>query len=150
MAPTSGDHAPSPQPGVTIEQKVRWGDMDAMGHVNNTALFQYCESARVAYLESLGLDQSEANTAAGLGMVRAALNFRRQVRYPATLTVTANVTATSERSFTLSYIIGDAANGQTVADGESVCVWVDYRQGKALPLPEELVAAIAKVERGGK
>ena len=33
---------------------VRWGDMDAMGHVNNIMLFQYMESARVGFFETMG------------------------------------------------------------------------------------------------
>ena len=33
---------------------IRWGDMDAMGHVNNTVYFRYFESARIEYLRSLG------------------------------------------------------------------------------------------------
>ena len=34
---------------------IRWGDMDAMGHVNNTVYFRYIESARIAWLEQAGL-----------------------------------------------------------------------------------------------
>jgi acyl-ACP thioesterase len=33
---------------------IRWGDMDAYGHVNNTVYFRYMEQARVEYLEKLG------------------------------------------------------------------------------------------------
>lgn len=33
---------------------VRWGDMDAMGHVNNTAYSRYLETARIEWLVSLG------------------------------------------------------------------------------------------------
>jgi hypothetical protein len=29
---------------------IRWGDMDAMGHVNNTVYFRYLESARIEWL----------------------------------------------------------------------------------------------------
>jgi acyl-CoA thioester hydrolase len=42
---------------------VRWGDMDAMGHVNNIIYFQYLESARIGYFEMLmgwtGRDEGE-------------------------------------------------------------------------------------------
>ena len=33
---------------------VRWGDMDAMGHVNNTVYFRYLENARIAWMEAIG------------------------------------------------------------------------------------------------
>ena len=29
---------------------IRWGDMDAMGHVNNTLYFRYCEIVRIEWL----------------------------------------------------------------------------------------------------
>ena len=32
---------------------IRWGDMDAMGHVNNTVYFRYMEQARIEWLESI-------------------------------------------------------------------------------------------------
>ncbi|MEP7084173.1 MAG: thioesterase family protein, partial [Betaproteobacteria bacterium] len=28
---------------------IRWGDMDAMGHVNNTIYFRYMEQVRVSW-----------------------------------------------------------------------------------------------------
>ena len=33
---------------------IRWGDMDAYGHVNNTVFFRFMEQCRVEYLEKLG------------------------------------------------------------------------------------------------
>src|SRR5262245_7570674 len=39
---------------VVIDQDVRWGDLDAYGHVNNTVFFRFFESARIAYFEAIG------------------------------------------------------------------------------------------------
>ena len=33
---------------------IRWGDMDAMGHVNNTIYFRYLEIVRIEWMQSLG------------------------------------------------------------------------------------------------
>ena len=33
---------------------MRWGDMDAMGHVNNTTYFRYLETIRIDWLHSIG------------------------------------------------------------------------------------------------
>ena len=35
---------------------IRWGDMDALGHVNNTVYFRYMEQARIGWLEALGVN----------------------------------------------------------------------------------------------
>ena len=33
---------------------IRWGDMDAMGHVNNTVYFRYLESTRIDWFDKIG------------------------------------------------------------------------------------------------
>jgi Thioesterase-like superfamily len=33
---------------------MRWGDMDAMGHVNNTLYFRYLETVRIEWMRSIG------------------------------------------------------------------------------------------------
>jgi acyl-CoA thioester hydrolase len=33
---------------------LRWGDMDAMGHVNNAQYFRYLETARIDWMRSMG------------------------------------------------------------------------------------------------
>jgi acyl-CoA thioester hydrolase len=133
--------------GVRVEIPVRWGDMDALGHVNNAIYFQYCEVARFAVFEALRIRECQAKPSDGPGLVRAELNFRRQVKYPATLEVEAHVTASSEKSFTIGYTLRDRSDGELVADGSSICVWVDYDGPRALPLPTALRAAIARLEQ---
>ena len=38
----------------TSHMKLRWGDMDAFGHVNNTIYFRYMEQTRIEWLERAG------------------------------------------------------------------------------------------------
>ena len=133
--------------GVTIEQPIRWGDLDSLGHVNNIIFFQFCESARIAYFERIELDRFKRKATDGPGLVAAKLNFRRQLRYPGTVAVSANVTRIGGKAFTLSYAIRDVADGEIAADGDSVCVWVDYQAGRAMPLPEPLIEKIRLLER---
>ncbi|MHC4392399.1 MAG: acyl-CoA thioesterase [Planctomycetota bacterium] len=144
---TSPDNSPSEGLGVTIECPIRWGDMDALGHVNNTVYFRFCESARIAYFEAIDLDRFKEGPKDGPGLVAANLNFRKQTHYPDTIRVSANTSRIGGKSFTLHYILR-SANGETVADGDSVCVWVDYAQGKAKPLPAALIDRIEAIEGG--
>lgn len=141
-----GDDRSQPT-GVTIEQQVRWGDLDALGHVNNIVFFQFAESARIAYFDTVGLAEFKQQPTDGPGMVSAHLNFRRQLKYPGTVRVTAHVTRIGEKAFTMSYTLCDTADDFVVADGESVLVWVDYAASKAKPLPAALVERFVKIER---
>ena len=36
----------------STRQSIRWGDMDAFGHVNNTVYFRYMEQARLEWLHA--------------------------------------------------------------------------------------------------
>ena len=134
--------------GIQVEVPVRWGDMDALRHVNNARYFTYCETARIAYFEKIGLFDV-AHTTLGPSLAMAQLNFRRQVHYPATLLVNVCTTKIGNTSFTLQYLIQDQNQpaDEGASDGSSVVVWVDYSAGKPVPLPEELIERIIEVEK---
>lgn len=125
---------------------VRWGDMDAFGHVNNTAYFVYMESGRVAYFDELGLWDLSQPGVIGPAVVSLTCNFRGQVRYPDRLEVGSRVTEVHSRKFTLVSEIYRAGSEELVADGSCVTVWVDYRAGRAIPFPDALAQAIQTFE----
>jgi acyl-CoA thioester hydrolase len=124
---------------------VRWGDMDAYGHVNNAAYFTYCESARMGYFERIELDGLRP-PGHGPAVVRATCNFRRQVHHPAALEVGARTSKIGGKSFTLEYLLRHRDDGMVVADGSSVVVWVDYDAGRAMSLPEALVERLQALD----
>ena len=62
---------------------VRWGDMDAMGHVNNTIYLRYFEMVRIDWLKNSGGVFDE--NGCGPVIVNAFLNFIRPVEFPGQL-----------------------------------------------------------------
>jgi acyl-CoA thioester hydrolase len=67
---------------LTLEMviPIRWGDMDAMGHVNNTIYFRYLEIVRIEWLHSVvGAPDPEGE---GPVIVNTFCNFLRQLKYP--------------------------------------------------------------------
>lgn len=56
---------------------VRWGDMDAMGHVNNTVYFRYLETARIDWMVSVGCNPDPRGQ--GPVIVNAFCNFYKQL-----------------------------------------------------------------------
>lgn len=131
---------------VWITLDVRWGDMDAYGHVNNANYFTYCESGRIRYFEELALERLREQPSHGPAVVSATCNFQRQVHYPATLDVGVRTTAIGRSSFTLDYAILRHGGDEAVADGSSVVVWVDYDAGKSVALPAALKARILEID----
>ncbi|MFI5339340.1 MAG: acyl-CoA thioesterase [Candidatus Methylomirabilales bacterium] len=116
---------------------VRWGDMDAMGHVNNVIYFQYMESARIGYFEMLmgWTGRDEGGGRQGPVVVSQTFNYRVQVYYPAELEVGVRCREIRNRSFVLEYGIFRKGTDELVGDGSSVAVWLDYNTNKAIPIP---------------
>ena len=125
---------------LSIDIDVRWGDMDALAHVNNAAYFVYFEQARMAWLEKLGDDAS------GCGPILAATSatFLKPVEYPARITVQLYCGAAGRSSLTQYYDLVDRDNNDLIyAHGEAVVVWIDQQTGKSTPLPDSLRAMAA-------
>ena len=64
---------------------IRWGDMDAYGHVNNTVYFRFMEQARVEWIEALQVPVRPGG--AGPVIVNASCTFLIPMNYPGTVEV---------------------------------------------------------------
>lgn len=115
--------------------KMRWGEMDALGHMNNTVYFRYLEQARISWFDSLGIDYG-----LGEGPVLGSIScrFRIPVVYPADLAVSLYASNARNSSFTLASAITDQSRDRVYATGEAVMVWIDLAQGKSRTLPDWL------------
>lgn len=121
-----------------MEIPIRWGDMDAMGHVNNTVYLRYFETVRVQWLDTLGAPvRPEAGQ--GVVIVNAFVNFLRQVSYPGTLRAELYVANPGRSSFeTYLTLVRTDAPDLTCAEGGAKTVWTDYAAQQSRPLPDWL------------
>lgn len=117
-----------------IRMPVRWGDMDALGHVNNARFFTYDESARLDYFAVLMRDDPKFWQDYGLILAHIEADFLRQVQAPAELEIGLRIARIGSSSLhTLAAMFLD---GDLVAVTRSVVVWFDYARGEKLPVPE--------------
>jgi len=117
--------------------KMRWGDMDALGHMNNTVYFRCLEQARISWFDRMGLDDRSQPEGPILGSIRC--RFRIPVVYPADLAISLYASRPRTSSFVLASDISDEHDPARVyATGEAVMVWIDLARGKACPLPERI------------
>jgi acyl-CoA thioester hydrolase len=131
---------------VMITIPVLWGDMDPLGHVNNTRFFRWFESSRVAYLDQALIQQGELP--AGVGPILAAIhcNYRRQVKYPDTVDVGARITRLGNSSLTMQHHLVSHKHGKMAAEGESVVVMFDYQAQRPVRISPEIRDAIERFE----
>ncbi|MFM2052178.1 MAG: hypothetical protein RL456_215 [Pseudomonadota bacterium] len=121
---------------------IRWGDMDAMGHVNNTVYFRYMEIVRVDWLERMGC----APDPKGLGpvIVNAFCNFHRQLEYPGDVLARHYVANPGRSSFETYITLARADQPEVIcASGGARTVWVDFPAQKSVPLPDRIRALVA-------
>ena len=135
-APESPAPAIAPVPHVLIEvpMPVRWRDLDAFNHVNNSKYLSYLEEARLHWMLGVpgqGLDDDVAPVVAA-----AHLNYRRPIEWPKQVRITLFVERLGNTSLTVGHRIVDAEDADSLyCDGHVVMVWIDRQTGQAAPLP---------------
>lgn len=113
---------------------LRWGDMDALGHVNNATYFTYMEQARVQWLQ-----QSNAlkNNDEGFVLVNAQCNYLRQLIYPADITVHNFLGKVGRSSVEILHeIVQSDEPEQIYCSGSATMAWINFSKGKSTALPD--------------
>ena len=114
---------------------IRWGDMDAMNHVNNTTYFRYLETCRIDWMQSIAcLPDSKGE---GPVIVNAFCNFYKQLEYPGNVLMKMYVSDPARTTFE-SWATMERLDqpGLIYAAGGATTIWVDFPKQKAKPLPD--------------
>jgi acyl-CoA thioester hydrolase len=114
---------------------LRWGDMDAMGHINNTLYFRYMEVCRLDWI----FQQGGSTDLSGQGpiIVNAFCNFLRQLEFPGDIRVSMFVANPGRSSFETYHTIERTDEpGVVYAEGGARTVWTDYAARKSAPMPD--------------
>jgi acyl-CoA thioester hydrolase len=123
----------------------RFYETDAFGHVNNTVVTGWFETAREPIFRLFTPDMDIK--ALSMILARVEVDYVAQIYYGADVTVHTGI----ERIGNSSFVVWHEAfqNGQTVARGKAVQVHFDFTAQKSSPLPEHLRAALAVHLREG-
>jgi acyl-CoA thioester hydrolase len=117
---------------------IRWGDMDAYGHVNNTVYFRYMEQARIEWLEGMRFAVRPGGD--GAVIVNASCTFLIPMTYPGTVEVRTSVGTIGRSSFQTH--VEMSIGGMVYAEGAAKVVWMNTRTGKSVALPDEVRSAL--------
>lgn len=113
---------------------IRWRDLDAFNHVNNSVFLTYIEEARLVWLSKL----PEGWMSETLKPVMAAseINYRAQIEWPGEIVVELYAQRMGTSSMTVAHRIVSADGSRLHSDGHVVMVWIDTVSGRPAPLPE--------------
>lgn len=120
----------------------RWGDMDALNHVNHTKYLTYFEQARVAWWQSINID---LHGGAGPVLVKVEAEYLRSLSAPSEVVIELYAHSASRSSYWINYQLFHS--DELCALGKTKLVWVDYKKNSSVPLPTDMLKHINKSER---
>ncbi|MFJ1269647.1 acyl-CoA thioesterase [Legionella lytica] len=121
---------------ITVHEKtfaIAWGDMDALGHVNNARYFDYFQEARIEWLRELNIQMTEQM---GPVVIHVACTYLKPVVYPTTVTLRSRIYNMGNSSMMMDHDLYQ--DEVLMAQGSCKVVWVDYTKNKSVPLPESI------------
>ena len=114
---------------------IRWGDMDAMNHVNNTTYFRYLETVRIDWMRSIGCQPDPKGE--GPVIVNAFCNFYKQLEYPGDVLVKMYVSDPARSTFESWGTMSRSDDPDVIyAAGGATTIWVNFPAQKSAPLPD--------------
>lgn len=133
-----------------IKHPVRWGDIDMLGHVNNTNYFRYCEEGRVNFFTDSQIRAALGEDKLGFVVAYIDCKFKFPVTYPDNLIVATKVEKISKDRFTLSQIIYSENHQKVAAKSESIIVSFSHELQSKINLPSTALTLLEKeLARGG-
>lgn len=120
----------------TTAIQVRFGDTDALGHVNNAVFATYAETARIEFFRSAAGMYAEPGETGGFILARLAIDFRSQVVLGQKVEVVTSIVRMGSTSLTMQQQI--MADGVLAADVEAVAVSFDYERQRPVRIPAKL------------
>ncbi len=120
---------------------IRWGDMDAMNHVNNTSYFRYTETCRIDWMRSIGCQPDPQGE--GPVIVNAFCNFYRQLEYPGDVLIKMYASDPGRSTFETWATMARTDQPEVIyAAGGATTIWVNFPAQKAKTLPDWLRAIV--------
>lgn len=121
---------------------LRWRDLDAFNHVNNSNFLTYLEETRIRWFASWGGEWVNDEIAPLLAAVQ--LNYRLPIPYPSEVVVELFAQRVGSTSMTIGHRIVSEDGSALYCDGHVVVVWIDRASGRPVPLPAAVLEAIKR------
>jgi acyl-CoA thioester hydrolase len=123
-----------------------WGDEDAFGHVNNLIYLRWCETARVEYLNRIGMWVDLPPAGTGPILASQKCDYKAQLTYPDTVDVGTRISKIGNSSLRMEHIVVSHNLGGVAAVVDSTLVWFDYDSQRPVTVPERIRQMIAALE----
>lgn len=124
---------------VKTYDKLRYGDTDRQGHVNNAVFSTLLETGRVAILYDSGKPLSSANCSFVIASLT--LDFRSEINWPGRVEIGTRISAIGRSSITFEQALFQ--DGRCAATSNSVIVQINDATRRSQPLSEAAAAQLS-------
>ena len=123
----------------SMVQRVRFGDLDAMQHMNNVEFLRFFETARIDYLRTLSPEHAPTERRRfGFIFAECHISYRSPAFFDDEIRTYIRPAELRRSSLRLDFEMRAESDGRVVADGWGTLVGYDYDAGRAQPIPDEL------------
>jgi acyl-CoA thioester hydrolase len=123
----------------SMVQRVRFGDLDAMQHMNNVEFLRFFETARIDYIRSLMPERAPTKRQEfGFIFAECHIAYRAPAFYDEEIRTFVWASELARSSLRVEFEMRSESDGRLIADGYGVLVGYDYVEGRARPIPDEL------------
>jgi acyl-CoA thioester hydrolase len=136
-----------------VEINVQWGEMDALGHVNNTVFIRYFETSRVHMMQKAGLWDIYTKMGIMIVLAKIECNFIRPLFFPDTIIAQTRFKSIGRSSVVVEHQIFSKQQNALAATGDGVIVFTNATSKKSTPIPDEIrtqIEALMDVEAKGE
>ena len=139
----SGDGGAPERDGFSTVQRVRFGDLDAMQHMNNVEFLRFFETARIDWFgATLPGHMPGDRRAFGFIFAECHIAYRAPAFFGDEIRTWIRPSEMRRSSIRLDFEMRVDADDRLVADGWGTLVGYDYDAGAARALPDEVRARI--------
>lgn len=122
---------------------MRFGDTDASGRIFYISLLHHFDHAEVEFLRNRGVGYNLIQNAnVGFPRVHVECDYTGPLVYDDLMDITVKVDRVGRSSFTLTFEA--SVNGRRAAHGKVTIACIDRQTWRAVPLPENLRAALCQ------
>jgi acyl-CoA thioester hydrolase len=121
----------------THVERVRFGDLDAMRHLNNVVFLRYFETARIAFIRQLLPSHDPSHPEGeqfGLIFAECHINYRSPVYFDEEVAVECGIGEVRRSAFRIDFTM--RVGERVAADGYGWLVGFDYAVERSAPLPD--------------
>lgn len=123
---------------TNINLRIDWSELDAFGHINNVMIMKYVQTARLHYIETIGLMHLHRTKNIGFMVAETNCQFKKELNFPGNISIGTKNIFVKNTSFSLEHILTND-KGELVAIAKDVLVVFDFTKKEKCLIPEVII-----------